>query len=63
MYVWSKNPKQPDSAIEVIRDDDTKLISLIDINLQAWVIGMDGENYASWMQMVRRRGGVMVVER
>ncbi len=47
MYVWSKNPKQPDSAIEVIRDDDTKLISLTDINLQAWPIGMDDENYAS----------------
>ncbi|PBK58469.1 hypothetical protein ARMSODRAFT_983823 [Armillaria solidipes] len=58
----SRNPKQPNSAIEVIRDDDTKLISLTDMNLRSWEIGKYDESYASWMQTVRRGGGVMVVE-
>ncbi|SJL04583.1 uncharacterized protein ARMOST_07950 [Armillaria ostoyae] len=46
----SRNPKQPNSAIEVIRDDDTKLISLTDMNLRSWEIGKYDESYAFWMQ-------------
>ncbi len=36
----SRNPKQPNSAIEVIKDDDARLISLTNMNLRSWEIGV-----------------------